>query len=197
MILHVEELRAELVETSPEIALVIGGQLVFVVNPNLVEHSSEIDNAADLCRWAANAQLTHRSSNLKICAIPSSFFLSPYAPETAEASLPTMHQTDKAHRLALRELNRGKRIVRDPVRADRVEKLRSNFRSLPPAPVCEDMHIGVQNEGVANLHCAHVMNRQPNRLHGLIAQAQIGNLIRTGASIYHVDGNKPAAGLSH
>src|SRR5205823_13832444 len=78
VILHVEELRAELVEASPEIALVIGGQLVFVVNPNLVEHSSEIDNAADLCRWAANAQLTHRSSNLKICAIPSSFFLSPY-----------------------------------------------------------------------------------------------------------------------
>jgi hypothetical protein len=30
--------------------------------PNLVEHASEIDKAADFCRWAANAQLVHRLS---------------------------------------------------------------------------------------------------------------------------------------
>jgi hypothetical protein len=44
------------------------------VQPNFVEHASKIDNAADLYRWAANAQLTHRASILEVRTKPSSSF---------------------------------------------------------------------------------------------------------------------------
>src|SRR6476619_4389844 len=40
--------------------MVIMGQFVFLMRPNLVEHASEIDKATDFCRWATNAQLVHR-----------------------------------------------------------------------------------------------------------------------------------------
>src|SRR6476620_779088 len=106
VILHVQELCAELIEPPSEIALVIGGQFAFVVQPNFVEHSSEIDNAADFCRWAANAQLTHRASNLRVCATPSSFFWFPCVPESAEAYLQTKPLNRQARSLPRRELNR-------------------------------------------------------------------------------------------
>jgi hypothetical protein len=78
-----------------------------VVQPNFVEHSSEIDNAADFCRWAANAQLTHRASNLEVRATPSSFFWFPCVPESAEAHLQTKTLNRQGARgLPRRELNR-------------------------------------------------------------------------------------------
>src|SRR5207253_9345833 len=62
VILDMQKFGAELIETSAEIALVVGGQFVFLMRANLVEHASEIDKTTDFCRWAANAQLVHRLS---------------------------------------------------------------------------------------------------------------------------------------
>jgi hypothetical protein len=46
---------AELIETSAEIGLIVGRQFVFLMDPNLIEHASEIDKTIDFCRWATNA----------------------------------------------------------------------------------------------------------------------------------------------
>ena len=45
--MDMQKFGAELIETSAEIGLVIVGQFVFLMRPNLVEHASEIDQATD------------------------------------------------------------------------------------------------------------------------------------------------------
>jgi hypothetical protein len=59
VILDAQKFGAELIKTSAEVLLVIGRKLVFLMRPNFVEHASKINEAADFCRWAANAQLVH------------------------------------------------------------------------------------------------------------------------------------------
>src|SRR2546423_1040349 len=73
--MDMQKFGAELIETSAEIGLVVGRQFVFLMRPNLVEHASEIDKTTDFCRWAANAQLAHRLSILRIRASPSSLIV--------------------------------------------------------------------------------------------------------------------------
>ena len=75
MILDLQKIGAELIETSAKISLVVGRQLVFLMRPNLVEHASEIDQIAHSCRWAANAQLVDCLSILGSQATPSSINL--------------------------------------------------------------------------------------------------------------------------
>src|SRR5207302_10154045 len=70
--MDMQKFGAELIETSAEIALVVGRQFVFLMRPNLVEHASEIDKAADFCRWATDAQLVHLLSILGIRSSASS-----------------------------------------------------------------------------------------------------------------------------
>src|SRR5207302_6786820 len=70
--MDMQKFGAELIETSAEIGLVVGRQFIFLMRPNLVEHASEIDKAADFCRWAAHAQLVHLLSILRIRSSASS-----------------------------------------------------------------------------------------------------------------------------
>src|SRR4029453_10398748 len=55
VVLHMQKFDAELIETSAEIGLIVGRQFVFLMDPNLIEHASEIDKTVDFCRWATNA----------------------------------------------------------------------------------------------------------------------------------------------